>query len=663
MKKLKTILQSKLFLALCCFIIIVYVGIRITKLPFEKRYLGANKMITGVISNFDDGGIIVGNYLIFADITSFKLGMTVRCTGEVSLPSSNTNFNLFNYQNYLASKSIYYILDGKCQIINGQSNLLYILKNNLLDYFNRMKSKAYLKTFIFGITDDIESEVNENYRFNGINHLFSISGMHLAFILSFLTFIKNKFIISLILLIYLYLLDFPASMTRAVLFFIVLNINRITEFNLNSKHLFLYFTMVMLLINPYNIYNIGFVYSYIISFFLIFLKDKLNTKNYILNLLKISVIAFIVSIPINIQNNFYLNFITPFLNILFVPMISFLLFPLSFITAIFPFFDGGYYLLCSLVENISNFIALNVKFILPFHKMNLAVLFGYYIIIIFIMHKIKLGTYKYIVVLVIVLILHYFYPFFKQDGMVLMLDVKQGDSILITYPFNKLNILIDTGGYYNSKIIKNITIPTLRSFGIKKLDYLIITHGDYDHAGETLELLQNYSVKKVLLNSTHNNELENSVVNYLDKNNIAYDYIQDDIVVKNNIELKFLNRGSNYNENDDSLVLLLTINKYKVLLMGDASSKIENKILDEYNLGEVDILKVGHHGSKTSSSLKFLKKIKPRIALISVGKNNIFGHPHQQVIKNLQLSDTYVTSIDGAIKLSLGNSILVQTVR
>ena len=279
------------------------------------------------------------------------------------------------------------------------------------------------------------------------------------------------------------------------------------------------------------------------------------------------------------------------------------------------------------------------------------------------MHKIKLGTYKYIVVLVIVLILHYFYPFFKQDGMVLMLDVKQGDSILITYPFNKLNILIDTGGYYNSKIIKNITIPTLRSFGIKKLDYLIITHGDYDHAGETLELLQNYSVKKVLLNSTHNNELENSVVNYLDKNNIAYDYIQDDIVVKNNIELKFLNRGSNYNENDDSLVLLLTINKYKVLLMGDASSKIENKILDEYNLGEVDILKVGHHGSKTSSSLKFLKKIKPRIALISVGKNNIFGHPHQQVIKNLQLSDTYVTSIDGAIKLSLGNSILVQTVR
>lgn len=279
------------------------------------------------------------------------------------------------------------------------------------------------------------------------------------------------------------------------------------------------------------------------------------------------------------------------------------------------------------------------------------------------MHKIRNNEYKYIVIIFFLLFLHSIYPYFKDEGMILALDVKQGDSTLFLAPNNSLNVLIDTGGYYSSNIVKNITVPTLYSLGIKKLDYLILSHGDYDHAGEAINLLKSIRVEKVLFNKSSINELEDEIISYLDKNNISYEFINEEIITKNNIKLQFLNKGYLKEENDDSLVLMININKYKILLMGDASKKVEKTILEEYNLPEIDILKVGHHGSNTSTGLEFVNKINPKISLISAGKSNIYGHPHQQTLNNLRLSDTYVTSINGAIKIILDDEILVQSVR
>lgn len=659
--KLKKILQSKIFVISAIIITILYVSIKIKVIEYKQEKLNDN-YVQGIIKNIDDGSLIVDDTIIYTDTSKYILGNKVKCEGIISLPPTNTNFNLFNYQKYLASQKIYYVMKGECQQLKSDVPVIYKIKNYLINRAEKLKSSRYIKAFILGITDDIDDDTYENYRINGINHLFSISGMHISFIISLLSFFSYKIIIVFILLFYLILLGFPASMTRAVIFYIFMLINKRT-LKLERIYLFIILIILMLLYNPYYIYNVGFVYSYVITFFLILYSDCLFEKKYFKSLLKTSLIIFIITIPINIQNNFYLNFITPILNMLFIPYVSLILFPLSFITFIFPIFDSGFNLLCIILEKISNFLALNFSLIHPFSKLNLIMFIGYYVIIVFIMHKIRNKEYKYIGLIFICIIIHSLYPYIKDKGMVLMLDVGQGDSILVTYPHNKLNILIDTGGYYDSNIIKNVTIPTLYSLGIKELDYLILTHGDYDHVGETINLLKQYKVKKVLLNASKINDLENNIVSYLERNSIPYAFISNEIIENNNIKLYFLNKGTSDNENDDSLVIYLNINKYKVLLMGDASKNIENNLLLEYNLSNVDILKVGHHGSNTSSGKDFIEEVRPKISLISAGKNNMYGHPHQEVLTNLQLSDTYVTSIDGAIKILLGDSILVQTVR
>lgn len=662
LKVLRTILQSKIsliFLGLFTFIYVVY---KVNNLSYDSNRLGDNKNITGIIKSIDDKSITMNDTIVYTDTSNLSLGMKVTCTGTVDLPSVNTNFNLFNYRNFLKSRGITYLMDGNCDVLKKTTSLIYKIKNMMLSRIDNLKSSRYIKAFILGMTDDIEDNINENYRINGISHLFSISGMHITFLIGILSFIKRKYLIVFFLIFYLILLGFPPSMMRAVCFFIILLINKESKLNIKNYLLFLYLTIFMLIFNPYNIYNIGFVYSYVITFFLIIYSDCLDDKNYIINTFKVSVLIFIITIPINIQNNYYLNFITPFLNVLFIPFVSFFLFPLSFVTFIFPIIDPAYNVLCIFMETASNMCS-SLAIIYPFHRLNLFCFIGYYIIIIFTMHKIRNNEYKYIVIIFFLLFLHSIYPYFKDEGMILALDVKQGDSTLFLAPNNSLNVLIDTGGYYSSNIVKNITVPTLYSLGIKKLDYLILSHGDYDHAGEAINLLKSIRVEKVLFNKSSINELEDEIISYLDKNNISYEFINEEIITKNNIKLQFLNKGYLKEENDDSLVLMININKYKILLMGDASKKVEKTILEEYNLPEIDILKVGHHGSNTSTGLEFVNKINPKISLISAGKSNIYGHPHQQTLNNLRLSDTYVTSINGAIKIILDDEILVQSVR
>lgn len=107
----------------------------------------------------------------------------------------------------------------------------------------------------------------------------------------------------------------------------------------------------------------------------------------------------------------------------------------------------------------------------------------------------------------------------------------------------------------------------------------------------------------------------------------------------------------------------MKLNNKNILFMGDATNKVEKELLEVYNLKNMDILKVGHHGSKYSSSIKFIKKIKPHVSLISSGLNNKFGHPHKETLENLKNigSDIYITSINGMIKIKIKEDLKIYT--
>ena len=233
-----------------------------------------------------------------------------------------------------------------------------------------------------------------------------------------------------------------------------------------------------------------------------------------------------------------------------------------------------------------------------------------------------------------------------------MFEVGEADCHLIKYPHDKYNILIDTGGNYNYEISKNIIIPYLKSKGINKIDYLILTHGDYDHMGESINLIENFKVEKVIFNCGEFNDLEKELIKVLEKKKIKYYSCIKELYIDKN-KLQFLNTKEYDNENDNSSVIYFNYYNYKFLFMGDASTEREKDILEKYNLKDVDFLKVGHHGSNTSSSEEFINSINPKYSLISVGKNNRYGHPNKEVLDTLNDSKIYRTDQDGSIMFKI----------
>ena len=175
--------------------------------------------------------------------------------------------------------------------------------------------------------------------------------------------------------------------------------------------------------------------------------------------------------------------------------------------------------------------------------------------------------------------------------------------------------------------------------------------------GGSINLVNNFKVEKVIFNCGEFNDLEKELVKVLDKKHIKYYSCIKELNIDKN-KLQFLNTKEYDNENDNSSVIYFNYYNYKFLFMGDAGVEKEKDILDKYNLSDIDVLKVGHHGSKTSSSKEFIDEIEPKYSIISVGKNNRYGHPNKEVLDNLNDSKIYRTDQDGSIMFKIKNNKL-----
>ena len=175
--------------------------------------------------------------------------------------------------------------------------------------------------------------------------------------------------------------------------------------------------------------------------------------------------------------------------------------------------------------------------------------------------------------------------------------------------------------------------------------------------GEAINLVNNFKVEKVIFNCGPYNDLEKALIKVLDKKKIEYYSCIKELNINKN-KLYFLQTKEYDNENDNSNVIYMELNNYKFLFMGDASIDTEKEILKEYDLPQIDVLKVGHHGSKTSSSEEFTKEMNPKYSIISVGKNNRYGHTNNEVLNTLENSKIYRTDQDGSIMFKIKNNKL-----
>jgi len=173
--------------------------------------------------------------------------------------------------------------------------------------------------------------------------------------------------------------------------------------------------------------------------------------------------------------------------------------------------------------------------------------------------------------------------------------------------------------------------------------------------GEAINLVNNFKVEKVIFNCGEFNELEKELIKVLKNEKIPYYSCIKELNIDDN-KLYFLNNGNYDNENDNSSVIYTELNDHKFLFMGDAEIEVEEDLIKKYNLQDIDVLKVGHHGSKTSSSKKFIDSINPKYSIISVGKNNRYGNPNKEVLNNLDNSKIYRTDQDGSVMFKIKNN-------
>ena len=674
MKKLRIILLFSL-------IVFIYVFYISSNNIYKTKYNINETTITGYINNIKVTDTkteieLIGKEKVLVNYydtnLNLKLGDYIKIEGIFKIPSINTNFNLFNYNKYLKSKNIYYTFKAdKIIKIKNNDKLKYKIKNKIIDRINKIDNN-YLYTFILGDNNYIEDDIKLSYRNNGISHLFSVSGMHITCLSCVLLFIlkkvfKNKYVINILifsfLIFYMFLTNFTPSVIRATFLFILLSLNKLFNLKINPLICILLILDVMLLINPYYIYNIGFVLSFLVSISLIiFGKITNNYKNYFVKIFMISLISFLISIPIMINNNNEINLLSPLINVIFVPFISIIIFPLSLLTFFIPLLNPLLNIFINIEENLIMLLNNINIFNITLKEMNILFSVFYYILIIFIIRKLMNRKYKYLLLILITLLIHNNINYLNKNMFVTTIDVGQGDSLLIEYPHNK-NVLIDTGGiinYDNKNTYSlgiNTIIPYLKSRGIKKLDYLILSHGDYDHMGEAINLVNNFKVEKVIFNCGELNELEKDLIKVLDKKKIPYYSCNKELNIDKN-KLYFLNNKIYDNENDNSSVIYTELNNHKFLFMGDAGVEVEDDLIEKYNLNDIDVLKVGHHGSKTSSSENFIDEVNPKYSIISVGKNNGYSHPNKEVLNVLENSKIYRTDQYGSIIFKIKNNRL-----
>ena len=656
---MKKVLNSFLFYLIMGIILSIFVILKVYVIKYKSVYQDKEYTLTGKVSKvvLSEGKVSFvlksseNIQMFYYDDFNLNDGDEVTVNVVLSSPNKNTVPNTFNYQKYLYNNGIYKVgTVNKIEVIKKNNNILNNLKSSLS---KRVSFNPYLKLFILGDKKGINESYNY-YKDIGVAHLLAISGMHVGVFVSImrklLFFLSKKSqnkIISIVLLFYAFLTGFTASILRVVVFFIINSINKDYDFKLSRMKVFLLSLYLLILINPFFITNVGFLYSFACFFTMIIINKYLH-KNYFKNLFIITFYMTLFTLPITVSLNYEINLMVFVSNFLLIPFVSYILFPFALVTVLFKFINPIFTSLTFIMEKVAYFFSMInfTKIIIP--KTSIVFIIIYYILLI---SFIYFNKKRYLVMLISLIVFIKIVPFLKPNTNIIFLDVSQGDSMLyITKNQSKIYVF-DTGGIRNRSVSDN-TLIYLKSLGISKIDYLILTHGDFDHCGDAENVLNKFKVKNVIFNNDGFKTIEKNIINILDKKSISY-YQSKDVSLPN---IKFLNSKLFDNENDNSIVTLINESGIKFLLMGDAGKNAENAIMNKYNLKNITFLKVGHHGSNTSSSETFINYIKPKYSIISVGKKNRFGHPKKEVLDTLKNTKIYRTDHNGSIEVLINKN-------
>jgi competence protein ComEC len=628
---------------------------------------------------------------------NLKPGLTCKVYGKLIEPAQNSNPNLFNYKRYLYERDIHWVLQvdsfEECKQMNDEwkyflvqwrfSGLKYIEENFPAE------TVGVTRALVFGETDRISEEMMKSYRELGIVHLLAISGLHVGLVFAMIFFMllrlgitreSSLWISVIFLFLYMMITGGAPPVIRASSMLIILILSRKSPLRVSVLDSLSIVFISLLFWDPFSVFDIGFQLSFTVSFSLVLSSTTILTSSasYLIQLLKVTVIAQLSSLPIILCHFYEFSLIGFLSNLLFVPLFSLLVLPLALSTFFMKLLvPGGFLCLTHLygvilsgVDALSSLLSGFPFNTLILGKPHSLVIIFYALLILSLFKNMERGEYRLqSLFLCGFIILHAAWNQFSPFGEVIFIDVGQGDSTLIDLPYNQGTYLIDTGGAVefpkeewekktkSFSVGDDVILPFLKSKGITSLDKLILTHGDLDHIGGAEDLMKNIKIKEILItpNSGEKTEMK-EIISLAVKRGISFKEVRSPYSWKTkDYSFHILSpQDEEYEGNNDSLVVYSEIGGLQWLFTGDLEEKGEKEFVDSYDI-QADVLKVGHHGSHTSTSTEFLDEIQPSIAVISAGRDNRFGHPHPEVIRRLKEQDVMIhtTAEHGALTYHL----------
>ena len=553
---------------------------------------------------------------------------------------------------------------------------------------------------ILGDKTDLDSDIKELYSVSGIAHILAISGLHISFIgMAIYRLLRRRFrflfsaAVSIpVVLSFGTMSGFGISTIRAIIMFILKIIGEVLGRKYDAITAISLAGLVLLVQNPFVVCNSGFQMSFgaIIAIVLILpiVEEILNTDNKIIKVLSANFTISLVMNPILAWNYYELPTFSFLLNIVVVPLMSVVI--VSSIVGIFcscimfgfgkvVIFPGCgilelYTFLCNIINKSSV-----ASIVVGQHKVTIIIV--YYAILLVVLFGLKNIRTKYtraekerniikketglvlekkakkerrikgqnvklrLACIVGFLLLNCLIYYIPNPGFyITFINVGQGDGILI-HGDNGTKVMVDGGSTSEKQVAKNCIVPYLKAEGIGTIDYSIITHTDKDHISGILEILENNNSNRIRIKNlvmpdinmkddTYNELIEKAK---LKKINVLYIKKGDTLSLgKTKIKCIYPETTTTASDKNDYCTVLSVKNKTsKILLTGDISKEIEEKIKDDIE-ENYTVLKVAHHGSNYSSSEKFLKKVNPKYSIISVGKNNSYGHPGNETMERLR---------------------------
>ncbi|WP_226667330.1 DNA internalization-related competence protein ComEC/Rec2 [Metabacillus litoralis] len=656
--------------------------------------------LTGKIKN-EEGEKLVFSYILDSKkekqlYANLKPGDSCIFKGELQSPKLPTLPNAFNYKQYLHDHHIHWKFSVKeierCYAKNGgvMNKLLNLRLFGLSVIENNFPATTVgvVQALIFGERNLLQEDIEKAYQELGIVHLLAISGLHVGLLVGGVYFLllyfgvtheKAKLFIIICLPIYMIVTGGAPSVIRASFMVILYFVLQLFKQKVSPLDVISFTFLCLLLINPYYLFQVGFQLSYVVSFGLLLSSKILHFfSSWLAKLTIVSLLAQVCAIPLLLYHFYEFSLISLPMNIIFVPFYSFIILPLAIISTVvvsLPFVGFIFVKLISSLLELSHQLVLFTSSI-PFFTITTGkpssvflILYVVLLLLLFIIYE-RTNTVKKILWPISLILCLFMFQKFAQMinpyGQVLTIDVGQGDSIFIQQPHNNGTFLIDTGGkvsfpkeaWEESKrsysIVKSVTVPYLKSIGVTKLNGLFLTHGDFDHIGEVLTLMEEIRIEQIIIPIGFNRgELEDRIIKAATKKGIGIKEVKDgDQLRYKDITFRVIApKTLSESKNDDSLVLWTKMGGLSWLFTGDAEINSEQQLIKSYPALKVDVLKVGHHGSKGSTSELLLDIIKPSYAIVSAGLNNRYQHPHPEVVDKLLRRNIRIlrTDLQGAI--------------